>query len=67
MKAQSMNEKLHINPMSAAAHYLASAAFWENHAKVLQHQLDVALARIDVFEKAGTSPPPDVSADKTHP
>lgn len=46
----------HIAPISAAAHFMHSAAFWENHAKILQHQLDEALARIAELE-AEKEPP----------
>lgn len=46
-----------IAPISAAAHYSSSAAFWENHAKILQHQLDQALARIAELQKIEEPPP----------
>lgn len=46
-----------INPLSAAQHYATSAAFWENHAKTLQHRLDEAQARIEALER--DRPPPD--------
>ena len=48
-----------ISPLSAAAHYAASAAFWEDRSKMLQHQLDQALALIEELEKAAVDPPPD--------
>jgi hypothetical protein len=46
-----------ISPLSAASHYAASAAFWEDRAKMLQHQLDQALVLIDELEKV--APPAD--------
>ncbi|MBO9589055.1 hypothetical protein [Devosia sp.] len=55
-----------IAPISAAAHYSTSAAFWENHAKILQHQLDRALTRIAELEKVEQPPPPaDVGNTET--
>jgi len=39
-----MNQQ--ISAISAAQHYATSAAFWEQHAKLLQHKLDEATARI---------------------
>lgn len=56
-----------VSPISAAAHYLASAIFWENHAKVLQHQLDQALARIAELEDDAAKPPPNnATTHQTH-
>lgn len=56
-----------IAPISAAAHYLTSAAFWENHAKILQHQLDQALAKIAELEKAAEPPPDGAASVQTEP
>lgn len=40
-----------IDPMSAVKHYAASADFWENRAKLLQAQLDDALANVVTLQK----------------
>lgn len=40
-----------ISPISAAQHYATSAAFWEQQAKLLQHQLDEERARAIELER----------------
>jgi len=52
-----MNQQ--ISAISAAQHYATSAAFWEQHAKLLQHKLDEAAARIvDLEAKPPAQPAP---------
>jgi hypothetical protein len=54
-----------ISPLSAAQHYSASASFWEERAKLLQHLYDEAAARaataearVAELEAAQTAPAP---------
>lgn len=55
-----------ISPLSAASHYAASAAFWEDRAKMLQHQLDQALELIEELEKVAAPPdPPNEPEEKS--
>lgn len=44
-------EQMQISPLSAAKHYAASSGFWEQHAKMLQHQLDEATGRVTELER----------------
>lgn len=53
-----------ISPISAAQHYATSTQFWEQHAKLLQHKLDEANARIVELERR-LEPPPDPTPDPT--
>lgn len=42
-----MNETKQISTLSAYKHYATSAGFWENRAKMLQSELDDALAIVE--------------------
>lgn len=50
-EAAASGQPIQISPISAAKHYAAGAGFWEQHAKMLQHQLDEATSRVIELER----------------